>query len=164
MPYQGGKLTTIFDPGTTRRASRRMAERAIDRLHDLAVANTPIDTGNLRTSWYQRRPRRIAHISGFPAWEGSVATDVDYAPHVEFGTGLWGPNRARYPIVPVRARFLRWIDPRTGREVFSRRVMHPGSPGQHMMGSALARLEAEAEAGLFNNVLADWIAEIERLP
>ena len=32
----------------------------------------------------------------------SIGTNVKYAPYLELGTGLWGPNRAKYEIKPKR--------------------------------------------------------------
>lgn len=42
-------------------------------------------------------------------FQARLGTHMAYAPFVEFGTGLYGP-RGR-PIVPVRARALRWFAP-----------------------------------------------------
>src|SRR3954468_17110478 len=101
-PYVGGSLVSLFDRDQqerTRVAARRMAHRAGDRMTELTVMNTPIDSGNLRTSWYQIPTTRVRHLLG-PAYQSGVATDVDYAPHVEYGTGLWGPKHAYYEIKP----------------------------------------------------------------
>lgn len=163
MPYVGGSLTSLFDGSAqdkTNLAMRAMAERGGDRMVDITITNTPIDSGNLRTSWYQM-PVSKTHFGIWPAWKSGVATDVDYAPHVEYGTGLWGPRHAPYPITAKDGGFLRWIDPKTGKEVFARRVMHPGSPGQHMVAIAADVVEAEANSSLFNGVLNEWQRSIE---
>lgn len=71
-----------------------------------------------------------------------VETNDPIALHVEYGTGLWGPKHATYPIIPVRARSLRFavatsMNIKTRRVnktrvIFTNLVNHPGSPGQHM--------------------------------
>jgi hypothetical protein len=163
VPYVGGSLTTLFDDEArqrTRLAMRQMAHRAADRMHDLIVMNTPIDSGNLRTSWYQE-PLVNKVIDAQIAYEARVSTNVEYAPYVEYGTGLYGPKRRKYPILPKRAPFLAWRDPRTGQWIYARKVMHPGSPGQHMVAIAVSVLEHEVELGLFEDILARWARDIE---
>lgn len=61
-------------------------------------------------------------------WE--IGHDPRVAPHavfVHWGTGLWGPKRAKYPIKPKRKRALRWAV--GGAFVFAKGVMHPGIKG-----------------------------------
>lgn len=83
----------------------------------LAKQNAPVRTGNLRRSIHTEvleSTRALARVS--------VGTDVEYARTVEFGSGLYGPRHARYPIVPRTRRALFW--PGAAHPV--RRVMHPG--------------------------------------
>ena len=163
MPYVGGSLTVFFDDEAqqrTRLALRQMAHKGADRMHDLIVMNTPIDTGNLRTSWYTE-PLVNKIVGVVTAYEAKVSTDVDYAPYVESGTGLYGPKGRKYPIVPKHAEFLAWRDPRTGQWIRAKKVMHPGSPGQHMVAIACDVLEHEIEMGLFDSTLTQWAADIE---
>lgn len=164
MPYVGGKLQSIASRGpqaATRTASRSMAHKGGDRMTSVTVINTPIKSGNLRTSWYQLPTTRV-HVGPWPAYRSGVASQVPYAPDVEYGTGLWGPRHAKYEIKPKDpSGFLRWIDPRTGKEVFAKRVMHPGSPGQHMIQIAGEVTEFETDAGLMADVLAIWVAAVE---
>lgn len=48
-----------------------------------------------------------------------------YAPFIHEGTGLYGPNHAKYPISPKAGHFfLRWES--GGQEIWARKVMHPG--------------------------------------
>jgi hypothetical protein len=163
-PYVGGSLVSLFDEepqAATNLAMRRMAERGGDRMVDLTVQNTPIDKGNLRSSWYQI-PTHKTHFAVWDAYESGVATEVHYAPHVEHGTGLWGPKHAKYPITAKAGGFLRWIDPASGKEVFAKKVMHPGSPGQHMIAIAAEVTEHEVDTGvLFNGILHDWVTAVE---
>lgn len=164
MPYVGGSLVSLFDEepqAATKLALRRMAEKAGDRMVDLTIANTPIDKGNLRSSWYQI-PTNKTHFAVWEAYESGVATNVSYAPYVEHGTGLWGPRHAKYPITAKGGGFLRWIDPKSGKEVFARRVMHPGSPGQHMIAIAAEVVEHEVDdGGLFSGILHEWSKAVE---
>jgi len=162
MAYVGGSLVSLFDErpqAATRLAARRMAEKGGDRMVDVTVMNTPIHHGNLRTSWYQL-PTQRATFGPWPAYKSGVATDVDYAPHVEYGTGLWGPKGAKYPIVPKKpGGFLKFMV--DGKEVFAKRVMHPGSPGQHMVAIAADVVEAETDGDLMGGVLRQWETAVE---
>jgi hypothetical protein len=120
-----------------------MASTGTDRLHDLIAEYTPIRTGNLRTSWYTTG-KLAAELAGREGhYVGRVKTDVDYAPYVNYGTGLFGPQHRKYLIEPHPPnQALSWIDPLTGMRVFARRVWHPGSEGAHMIEKAAAVLEA----------------------
>lgn len=78
------------------------------------------DTGALVRSIYKKRIHN--------GWE--IGHDPRVAPHavfVHWGTGLWGPKRAKYPIKPKRKRALRWAV--GGAFVFAKGVMHPGIKG-----------------------------------
>lgn len=175
MGYEGGKIASLFRPEPTQVAVREMAEKGGDRMHELVVVNTPIGGreveggggGNLRSSWYVTpvNRSRLPSAGDVVAYEVRVATDVDYAPDVEWGTGLWGPNHAKYEIKPKDpGGWLHWIDPKTGEDVFAKRVMHPGSPGQHMMATAAAMTEHEMSEGhLFTGILERWKHEQEAL-
>lgn len=165
MPYTGGSLVSLFDEepqGLTRAALRLMAERGGDRMVELTVMNTPIYHGNLRSSWYQI-PVNKTHFGPWEAWESGVATEVDYAPHVEYGTGLWGPKGAKYPIRPKDpSGWLKWTDAETGETRYAKQVMHPGSPGQHMVAIAADVVEAEFDGGvLFADILDGWARAVE---
>lgn len=136
--YSGPRLAAMFDPRVAEHTAGQIADAGGDELHDLIVRNTPIHTGKLRESWYRDPTVKEGdrHVS-------RVKTDVEYAPYVNYGTGLWGPSHAKYPILPHPPKqFLHWIDPASGRDVFARKVMHPGSPPQYMIESGAAKLEA----------------------
>lgn len=171
MAYVGGRLASFFHDEPVQPALARIAARGGDRLVEWTVRNTPIGGrevagqggGNLRTSWYQQ-PVTRARRGPLTGWESGVATDSDYAPHVEHGTGLWGPEHKKYliePKDPVRG-WLHWIDPRTGEDVFAKRVWHPGSPGQHMVAIAVQMVEGEFDT-LFDGILGDWARMTEAM-
>lgn len=172
-PYIGARLATLFHTEPIDVALERMANRGGDRMVEWTVKNTPIGFprglatgfrgGNLRSSWRQKVPRTTRR-RGLRGWESGVETDVDYAPDVEYGTGLWGPSHAKYVIEPKKpGGFLRWVDPQTGKDVFAKRVLHPGSPGQHMVAIAATMVEGEMRAGLFDDILEAWARETEAL-
>ena len=140
MSYVGDDIPTLFDQDPAREAMRGMAHRGGAELRRRVIQNTPIDTGRLRESWYQEPVR---HHRGAPdTYESVVATDVDYAIHVEHGTGLWGPEHKKYLITPKKpGGMLSWIG-HDGQRVFARYVWHPGSPGQYMMAYGLGKTEA----------------------
>lgn len=155
MGYSGGRLSSLCDPRPVELALYRIAERGGDRLVEWTVRNTPIRHGNLRSSWYQI-PVTTARVGPFTGYESGVASESAYAPHVEYGTGLWGPSGAKYAIEPkTPGGTLHWRDRKTGTDVFAKRVLHPGSPGAHMVAIAATMVEAEFDH-LFDDILAEW--------
>jgi hypothetical protein len=159
--YVGGKLAPWFDTGPNVRACRAMADKGGERMTAHVRQNTPVRYGTLRASITQK-PVTVRPSPRGDAYESGAETEVEYAPYVEYGTGLWGPRHARYEIKPRRPDgWLRWIDPVTGDPVFAKRVMHPGSPGNHMflIGGALTEHEFEQFA---EPILARWATEVER--
>ena len=139
--YIGPYLPDAFDDQPVKDALRAMASTGGDRLHALIAELTPIKTGNLATSWYRKPTERVLHGTAM-AYQSSVATDVDYAPYVNYGTGLFGPKHTKYLIEPHPPnQFLSWVDPKTGRRMFARRVWHPGSEGAHMVERAVGAIE-----------------------
>lgn len=164
MPYVGGSLEPLFSQVPVKVAVAAMADKGGERMVELTVINTPVDTRNLRNSWYKRRLRR-RRVGPFSGWESGVATDEDYGPDVEHGTGLYGPEHRPYLIEPRPPnRFLHWRDPVTGEDVFARRVMHPGSPGHHMVQIAASVVEFEVAHGLlFDPILREWVRAQESL-
>src|SRR5262245_34093277 len=134
-PGRRGGLTPFFTE-ETRAVSRSIAERGGNEMQEWTIKNTPIDSGNLRTSWYVLPVKRIRHLLG-PAYQSGTETRVEYAPYVEHGTGLWGPSKSKYWIRPKNPDgYLRWRDRETGQWVYAKAVRHPGSPPQHMVAIA----------------------------
>lgn len=155
MAYVGGSLTSLFDEPqqrATENAMTDMASAAIEVWKETTVKTTPVDTGELKASWYTIK----GQYTGSGA-ESKIASNVEYAPHVEYGTGLWGPKKSKYPIVPKKpGGWLRWIDPKTGKEVFARKVMHPGSPGRYMVSKGGDAALVAIKGGLFEPILSGW--------
>jgi hypothetical protein len=149
---------------------REIAHRGGERMVEWTKRNTPIGhqpfaenyvPGHLRASIEQKL--LVVHPSARGmVYESGAETNVDYAPYVEEGTGLYGPYRRMYEIRPKNPDgWLRWIDPHTGQPVFAKRVMHPGSPGQHMF--AIGAHMTEDEFNIFaERIVAAWARRRER--
>lgn len=160
MPYVGGSLTSLFNhpqQRKTRDVMHRMVSRASGVWVKTTIRETPVDTGLLRQGWFQ------LPVTATPESVSSgVGTFVDYAPHVEYGTGLWGPKAAKYPITPKKpGGWLRWYGP-DGRPIFARRVMHPGSPGRYMLHKGGDAALAAVKGGLLAADLTAWAEAIAR--
>jgi hypothetical protein len=157
-------LPDLFAPEPVHRALRQMARHGGDRMVDFTIINTPIDTGNLRTSWRQK-PVTVAYTSrGGLVYESGVETDVEYAPYVEHGTGLFGPQHRKYLIrakgkAAGGADYLRFVV--GGEVVYAKEVWHPGSPGAHMVAIAATMVEAQLDV-ILRPVLEVWRREQER--
>lgn len=170
MAYVGGKLGSFFrdDNAVTKATAMRMAHKGGDRMTELTVENTPVGGrefpgeggGNLRSSWRQIPVTKARNLLG-EGYESGVETDVEYAPYIEHGWGLWGPRHSKYEIRPkTPGGFLRFRSRETGEWVYARRVMHPGAPGQHMVAIAAEMVEAEFEH-LMSPLVRDWTRAIE---
>lgn len=137
----------------------RFAREVGDELLFLVVANSPVRTGRLKRSW--RLDVRSGRLDGERVFEAKVRTGVRYAPEVEFGTGLYGPKHARYPIRPkTPGGWLSWVDPKTGKRQFRRLVMHPGSAGRQMVRLSLDEVGATLELK-FERASRRWRTEGE---
>lgn len=170
MPYVGGKLAPLFDRKPVKHAARSLADEGGKVMTRRVKENTPVETGHLRESIKQKHVTLGFDAMGNEIYTSGSFTRLKYAPYVEHGTGLWGPKHAKYAIYPrkpggVLAFRVRTggLDPTTGSPttgglIFVRKVMHPGSPGNHMfvIGAAMTK----AELRLFSKpVLAAWARE-----
>jgi hypothetical protein len=146
MPYIGPYLPNLIATDSGFIAGQMIVDDAMDYWHGMTARNTPVRTGNLRTSWY-RVPSQGADRTrryGYPAYVAHLRTDVPYGPHVEW-------NTRPHIIRPVRAKALRFVA-KDGTVVFASMVRHPGTTGAHMMaiGAHLTEqnLDDIAEDGL----------------
>lgn len=172
MPYKGEKIMPTLRrlEKATKPTGRRLAEAMIKHGQDRIEQNTPVETYHLRRSYKKSRVRyqqdsTLGYVSirwSAWVWTGTVYTEVEYAPYVEEGTGLFGPRRRKYKIEPKKPggvlAFTNYerspsggviLDvhgkPQGGATVFVRFVMHPGSPGQHMFRIGALITEDEYE-------------------
>lgn len=161
MAYVGGSLRSLFNEAqrhAMRDAQKSIATHTAGEWLKATRTFTPIDTGELKLSWYQL-PTKFSP----EGYTSGIGNNVDYAAHVEYGTGLYGPKAARYPITPKRpGGVLRWYDPKTGKPMFARKVMHPGSPGAHMVSKGASAAEA-AMQGMLRPIMAEWEAKFRRI-
>lgn len=84
------------------RGAHQGAKLAADVVAERAKHNAPHRTGALKNSIIPQEPKGT--FSGGDL-EVVVGAGVEYAPYVEFGTGIHGPNRRM--IEPVKAQALR---------------------------------------------------------
>jgi hypothetical protein len=158
--YIGPYLSDAFDDAPVKDALDAMANRGGDELHEWISQYTPIRTGNLATSWYRERTKRELHGTAM-AHISRVATDVDYAPYVNYGTGLFGPQHKKYLIEPHPPKtLLVWTDPHTGRTMAAPRVWHPGSPGSYMVERGVVWVESTLQETMAPE-LEKWKAAAE---
>lgn len=169
MGFEGGDnflkaIDTLAN--ATMRTGHRMAGDMRDRGLQHIETNTPVETYHLRRSYKKTAVvyRRVPDF-GFQmfAWEGTVYTEVEYAPYVELGTGLWGPKHAKYEIKPKKPGGVLAFQPyvhgpggavilnvhgapsKLGRTVMVRFVLHPGSPGNRMFQIGVQMTEMEVD-------------------
>ncbi len=178
MSYKGDNLVDMIDQleHASMRTGQRLAEAMQKRGEHNIRINTPVKTFHLRESYERSRVKRSLDTSqsirwAIYAWSGTVYTEVEYAPYVEMGTGLWGPKRKKYKIAPKKPGGMLAFSPYSrmpnggvildvqgapvqGKTIFVRFVMHPGSPGQHMFRIGTSLTEAEYR---------EWSAEPMRL-
>jgi hypothetical protein len=160
MGYRGVKLANLFVEEPAAHAARAMADAGGEFQRKRTEELTPTDSGHLRSSWKKKPVLIVVDPLGRRVYESGVETGVDYAPYVEWGTGLWGPKHAKYPIRPKKpGGWLHWVSP-DGQDVFAKLVMHPGSPGRHMVAIAVAESEGAVHA-ICEPALQGWKAEME---
>ena len=121
------------------KAAQRVLEIIGKKISGDAISETPIDTGRLRGSITYATARNQSSITGsakagdkirkpISKYAVHIGTNVDYAPHVEYGTRKHAINS------PV---FMR--DPRTGEQFWRYIGMHPGTQPQPFLRPALDR-------------------------
>jgi len=120
--------------------SERMLNDTLSGIKDDIAANAPKGSGEnpkagdikLSESFYTI-PATILEPS---VLEGYIASSVPAkARALEYGSGLHGPGRDKYPIYPRNARFLRFQ--KEGKTLILPFVMHPGVYAQHYIDRVL---------------------------
>lgn len=161
MGYVGGELAPAFRQDSTDRALKNMARLGVREAREITEKNTPVETGDLRASWEVSPVRPMVSEAGLPGVGATWYTELEYAPYVEHGTGLWGPEHKKYLIEPkIPGGVLHFVG-NGGQDVFTRRVWHPGSPGQHMVAIAAAMVEHTFHQ-IVRPALNWWVADTER--
>ena len=128
MGYRGGRLAPWFDSTGTTETAKKMAEDGGKRMTELTASNTPVETGVLWQSW--KKSMLVTISSAVEVlYQSGTETDVEYAPYVEHGTGMWGPKHAPYVIVPKKPGGVLHFFAKDGTEVFTTKVIHPGITG-----------------------------------
>jgi hypothetical protein len=141
-----------------------MVRVGISYAKEIAVTNTPVLTGHLKAEWKESPADHFLKTMTFLGlgWQGSWYNDVEYALYVDEGTGLYGPEHRKYLILPkTPGGTLHWVDKLTGKDVYAKRVLHPGSPGHHMLQTSADALEVNW-VGLMRPVLDNWAHQVER--
>lgn len=147
MGYTGPSLAHVFDfRRDVDEELYALAEEGGSQLTENVRKFTPVGhrpfqagymPGDLLASIEQKVVVVYAALGGM-VYESGAETNIEWAPYVEHGTGLWGPRRAKYEIRPKNPNgWLRFHDEH-GNVVFAKRVMHPGSPGAHMFARGAA--------------------------
>lgn len=173
MSYTGMRLAPLFDGRLIAPTCREMAEHGGERMTTLVRQNTPIGhqpfsenyiPGALRASIEQKilvvypSPRGLVYESG-------SETSLYYAVYVEDGTGIYHTPDPHTPweVTPKRpGGWLRWIDQKTGKVIFARKVIVPGAPGSHMFAIGVAL--TEHEFNIFGQrMVQTWARRQERL-
>ncbi len=132
----------------------RFGGRNADWLRDEIRSETPVGEGanttHLRDSYYIVGPRTTKRTATF-----RVATDVKYAPWVEWDTGIHGPRGSKYIITGKRGNLLSFYWKKKGKKVVTRYVMHPGSAGAHMFAKGADALERALPKKMNNFVVKE---------
>lgn len=162
MAYVGGKLAPWFDSGPVDAFMKAAPVVVAAEAREIAEKNTPVDTGELRAAWKSdKKPRRAMTYIGL-GYEASWMNDLEYAPYVNYGTGLYGPEAKKYLILPKKpGGTLHWVDRLTGQDVFAKSVLHPGSPGNYMLEISADFIEATWPK-LLRPLLMTWSKRMER--
>jgi hypothetical protein len=161
MGYTGGKLAPWFDNKPVDFLLRNAAVLVVTNAREIAEKNTPIETGDLRAAWMSDKVASQIQMVGL-GWEAKWFNKLEYAPYVNYGTGLYGPEHKAYLILPKKpGGTLHWVDRITGQDVFAKAVLHPGSPGNYMLEISADTIEATWDK-IIRPVLRQWVRLMER--
>lgn len=114
----------------------RMIEQVAVAIFGEISREAPVDTGRLAGS--VQFPERTAHT------EFAIEINAEYWKHVQFGTGIHGPNKKPYPIFPKRKKALAFKV--EGRLVVVKYVKaHPGRRPDPFVDRAITTVEASLD-------------------
>jgi hypothetical protein len=161
--YKGGKLAPWFGPVPTRILMQTAPVVVAAEGREIAEKNTPVETGDLKAAWMSdKKASKAATYLGL-GMEASWFNKLEYAPYVNYGTGLYGPEARKYLIVPKKpGGTLHWVDRATGADVYAKAVLHPGSPGNYMLEISADVVEATWDR-IIKPLLITWVKQMERL-
>lgn len=162
MGYIGGKTAPWFGTKPVDVFMRAAPVAVAKEGREVAEKNTPIDTGDLRAAWMaDNTPSRAVSLVGV-GWKASWYNKLEYAPYVNYGTGLYGPEHKKYLILPKKpGGSLHWVDKLTGQDVYAKSVMHPGSPGNYMLEISADFVETTWDK-IVKPLLRIWAKSTER--
>lgn len=162
MGYTGGKLAPWFGNAPVQFVMRTAPVLVASEGREIAEKNTPVETGELRAAWMaDKKASKTATYIGIGT-EASWFNKLEYAPYVNYGTGLYGPEAKKYLILPKKpGGTLHWVDRLTGQDVFAKAVMHPGSPGNYMLEISADVVEATWER-IIRPIMRNWAKQMER--
>lgn len=162
MGYTGGKLAPWFGSVPVKAVMQTAPVLIASEGREIAEKNTPVDTGDLRTAWMSdRKTRKAATYLGIGT-EASWFNKLDYAPYVNYGTGLYGPEGKKYLILPKKpGGTLHWVDRATGQDIYAKSVLHPGSPGNYMLEISADVVEATWQK-MIRPIMKNWARRMER--
>jgi hypothetical protein len=115
-------------------AAEALATRALNMAQN-TNAITYRGPGRGRESW----KKRVFKVPGGAG--GQLTNNKLHMLCQESGSGLWGPKKAKYPIVARRAKALRFWSFRLGL-MFRKSVMHPGVKPKWIGRSAMFGVQA----------------------
>lgn len=161
MGYVGGKLAPSYGGAPNKFFMRNAPVLVAAQGREVAEKNTPVDTGDLRGSWKSDKVAKRTLMFAASGMRASWANDTSYAAHVNYGTGLYGPENRKYLILPKKpGGTLHWVNG-AGQDVFSKGVMHPGSPGNYMLEISADAVEA-SWGKTVRPLLKQWARMMER--
>ena len=125
--------------------------KAVTLVHGQAKALAPADTGTLRASIHMKVKSEKKKVIG------RVYTSLNYAPYVEFGTGVKGNGTYPYKTkdISLTYRSTPWVYTPDGGETFYRTE---GQVAQPYMYPALKRNEKKIQA-MFKEAVKEQIGK-----
>lgn len=126
---------------------QRRAKENITRGAAGVTASPAVDTGRLRSSI------KIEMFSN--GYAARVGSDVDYAPHIEFGTG---PRSKMPPLEPIRQWCRRHNIPQSAAYAIALKIKRNGTPAKPFLFPAY-----ELERGNFERVVMTHVQQIGQM-